>query len=63
MTNQKTFHTDFFSNEYICDSCGRRFPAYYKLRDSSKRKQFGRRLVSGLNNFYRHLFSCNAQKG
>ena len=56
------YKIDYTTGEYICCGCNRRFPTHYRLKDHNNRKQFGRRLVSGVNNFYRHMFACQKVK-
>lgn len=52
---------NFGRGEYICQGCGRTFPTHYRLKDSSKRAQFGRRYVSSLNNVMRHAEACKGK--
>ena len=49
---------DFTTGEWECPKCGRHFPTHYRLRDSSLRRQFGRRYVASSNNVRRHVEAC-----
>ena len=55
-------YIDFSTGEFVCGSCGRRFPAHYRTKKGMYgRKQFGRGWVAGNNNFFRHTKACLAK--
>ena len=53
---------DMAKGEYVCGTCQRRFPTHYFLRDPRNRREMGRRLVSGGNNFFRHVGACQLKR-
>lgn len=59
---QLEYQLDMRTGEYVCGTCQRRFPTHYFLRDHSNRREFGRRLVSGQNNFFRHVEACQLKR-